>query len=200
MPVEMKIVALIARGDKYNDIKAAIKDEFDRNISMGVITAIRQRNEQSLGAIREVITQREKDDAAGLLSRSHRLIGKKLRDAETAEGGLESVKLSDLTAISREMFHQTRVEQGLGDDGEKLANPREKLKELQSILEENDTIRLERIVFAKREQTSEVHTPAHEDESARGRDNGDSLPGGDLHTPDNPDKAEVSSEADLETA
>lgn len=144
---------MIARGDAYADIRQTIQDKHDRAISAGVITAIKKRNPNALATIKEAIIHKEQDDALGLLERSRRLLGKTLRDAEKGEYHL---KPNELIGIAKEMFHQTRTENE--DEAAKLSssdNPQEKLKALQDLLAENDEVRLERIIFAKREQTTD---------------------------------------------
>lgn len=189
--VEMKVVALIARGDKYDDIRKAVKDEFDRELAPATITVIKKRNEQALATIKEAIVKKEKDDAQGLLTRAHRLLGKKLREAEDDEAKFNKLKIGDLTTVSKEMFHQVRIEGGMAEELEKLTNPKEKLKELQEILEENDEIRLERIVFAKRDTSTEVLPSPDATERQGGESNGDPVQGGDLPAGNNSNAQEV---------
>lgn len=188
LAIEMKIVALLARGDKYETIRDIIEQEEGRRISKAVITATKARNTTTLTTIREAIIQKEKDDAEGLLARSHRLIGRQLREAERTG---EPVKLTDLTSISKEMFHQTRIDKGLDDAPPKLTDPKEKLKELQTLLDENDEIRLERIVFAKREQTTGVYAGSDEIERTQRPEDGSSVQGDDLHSRNQPNPSEA---------
>lgn len=185
LPIEMHVVALIARGDTYDNIRADVLGRFERGISAGVITAIKKRNSVAIASIKQAVMEKERDDAAGLLVRSHRLIGKRLRDVEQGEG--HGIKDSDLVAISKEMFHQSRSTINPEDDP-RLVNPKEKLKELQDMLEETDEIRLERIVFAKRESSTEVHpSPGKDQQRDDGSEAGSGLQGGDLPLGDNPD-------------
>lgn len=186
--IEMHIVALIARGDTYDNIRADILARFERGISVGVITAIKKRNSEAIASIKQAVIEKERDDAQGLLIRTHRLIGKRLRAVE--EGA--NIRDSDLVAVSKEMFHQSRTERGLDEDGQKLINPKEKLKELQDMLEENDEIRLERIVFAKRETPTEVPIqPVTAEQEDDRREAGGRLQGGDLHGRDTSDGQEA---------
>lgn len=165
--IEMEIVAMIARGDTYPTIREVVEKKYERNISAGLITTIKKRNSEALATIQQALIQREQDDAEGLLIRTRRLLGRQLRDVER---GKVHIRFNELTAISREMFHESRVEQGLdGAVATPTGDPKEKLKELQQLMEENDEVRLERIVFAKREQTnSPLHQP--NEAGADGRD------------------------------
>lgn len=179
MPIEMKVVAYMARGDTYEVIRQAIFDEFGQRPSKGVLSAIKKRNQTSLSVIKEAVLEREKNDATNILNKTNRLMQRKLGSHERAmqqyEEYEEQFRLGNLTAsdfkflseqldipnlnvltsVSKEMYHQAK-----GDPADDAAlattSPQEKLKELQAVLEENDEIRLERIVFAKREPDAAV--------------------------------------------
>lgn len=156
---------MIARGDTYEKIREQIQTIFDRNISAGVITAVKNRNGESLAVIRDAILRKEKDDAAGLLVRSHRLLGRKMREAEK---GKETIRVGELTAISREMFNQTKAEKEAEAVAAQQIDPKEKIKQLQELLDENDEIRLERIVFAKRDTDKQTLPTDHDTSPERG--------------------------------
>lgn len=191
MAIEMEIVALLARGDIYDTIRETILSKYNRSISAGVITAIKKRNPEALATIQSAIIQKEKDNAEALLLRSRRLLGKKLRDAEQ---GKESIRVNELTSISHEMFHQHRTESGLGDganSGASGGDPKEKLKQLQSLLDENDEVRLERIIFAKRDADRQVFPLNNEPEPGGRAGDGVRVQGASVSPPDNPDGEEV---------
>lgn len=173
MPVEMRVVALLARGDKYKDIVVDIQTEFGRSISEPVISAVKKRNASSLALIRQRVVALEQADSEALLRKTHRLINKRLSQAEndlTARELLDQQlmngeidyktwdekrralgappTLAELTTVSKEMFHQSRIEGG--KPTAIVSTPeeaRQKLIEAQQLIEEDDEINLLEKVF-----------------------------------------------------
>lgn len=127
---EIKAVALLARGDSNASVAR------ETGISESSIKNIKERNADTLQVIRAELVARETKKAKKLLDRSHELIEKRLDNESTTfenrdklqekydDGeitnsqylqGLRSLPmltLTELTALSKEMFNQSQVEEG----------------------------------------------------------------------------------------
>jgi hypothetical protein len=176
MPIQMKVIAYIARGDEYTQIQAQIKEEFDRDLAMPTITAIKRRNLEALSIIKSSVIKEEAITAKKLLEQSRALIGTKLTRAEKDAMYLEdqeslfrrgkiSLKeykaniatthlptLTELTSVSKEMHHQDEAASQTNNDASKPENAADVWK----MLKEGDDIELQRMVFGKKEEEQTV--------------------------------------------
>lgn len=140
---EKKILAMIARGDRYADISQEV------GLSVSGIKKVKKRNPISLAKMEEIITEKQAISASRLLEKSHREIEKKL---DKALAGEEDIKLRDLVGVSKEMFNQVQIEHGKPTSiaTSSTQDPLEAKKELKSLLKAlkaNDAVELQRIIF-----------------------------------------------------
>jgi len=155
---EIKIVARIARGDTYQDIKDdLVKEGVD--ISLSGITDIKQRNSMALEQIKSSLVAHETSKSARILDKAKKQIEHKLDSADQIEKELEEAKklyddgdidfkeyldsveqinrrghisVKDLVTISKEMFNQSQIE--AGKPTSITENPEENKKNLMILL------------------------------------------------------------------
>jgi hypothetical protein len=156
---ETKIVALIARGDSYSQIKASLEKE-GVSISTTAIGDIKARNEQALSYIQNKLIDHETTKTARILNKTRDMIEKKLDAAsgdvpvlqeliELRDNGeiddnefarlsmraveSHSISIKDLTTVSKEMFNQSQIEAGKPTSISET--PEQAKKNLQTLLE-----------------------------------------------------------------
>jgi len=134
---EVRIVALIARGDTYATIQAQLKKD-GISITIPTISKIKLRNEDALKAIKTQMIKVESSKSATILEKSRNLIEKKLDKAEddsipeeltqALENGdidfkdyLKEVSrvqnsrrlsVGELNMVAKEAFNQSQIESG----------------------------------------------------------------------------------------
>lgn len=165
----LRVFALIARGDSNQAIVDEIQARFGIKVTMGAISSMKKAHADSIAVMKQAVAKAEIADAEALLTRSHRLLGKKLTKAERDESELEElyshyragritwkelqqkkagllrISVAELNAVSREMYVQT----GKGD-----SPPRQPIDAtiaqtdaLMSAIKAGDTVELQRIIF-----------------------------------------------------
>lgn len=126
----IKVLALIARGDSAREVSEAT------GVKETTVVAIKNRNPTALAAIRERMVDHQVSSSKKILSKSHKLIERKLDKAATAdteraqalkeykEGDIEYKELqarlgaiydptiTELNAVSKEAFNQSQIEMG----------------------------------------------------------------------------------------
>lgn len=85
---EVKIVALIARGDTQEQISQQIAG----GVSKNALTAIKKRNKENLDLIKERLMQRAMDDAEGIKQKANKIISQKLDHADDADVILDKAR------------------------------------------------------------------------------------------------------------
>lgn len=179
VPIQMRVLAYIARGDKYADIITNIQEEFSYRMIPSVIEVIKKRNKEALQQLKQAIIKREIVTAKNLRDQSQRLIGRRLDKAEKDAQLLDDIEsdyrrglinykvyrdklksfnmpsLSELTNLSHEMHSQAK--EGSGEVPATPESYKERMAEIASLLQSGDDIELHRIVFGvKREETTHV--------------------------------------------
>lgn len=179
---EMKILAMIVRGDTHRSIAE------EMNINVNTVTAIKKRNPDTIKIMREKLAEKQISSAQKILTKSRRLMESKLDQYESNEDKrLEIMRqfedgeinhkemtqelakyptgtLTELTAVSREMFNQNQVENNKptaisGNSSEQ----KQQLVDLVRAIESGDEVKLQQIIFnPKDDNVIEV-----EDESSR---------------------------------
>lgn len=188
LAIETKIVAYIARGDKAADIKQEVA-KLGYSVSDNQISNIKKRNADALQTIKSALVEKEKISSVGLLERTQRLLGKRLSKAEQDFAELDKAyqdfidgkiswleyekkrksmpvpTLTELTNVSKEMFHQAQVESGGGDEYANTPDQaKKKIMELVRMVQEGDEVQLERIVFGvKSREVQNVPVPDIQD-------------------------------------
>lgn len=162
---EIKAVALLARGDSQNAVAREV------GISSSTVRNIQERNAETLASIKAELILRETKKAKRILDRSHAMIDKKLDnesaiyeareklqekwdDGEVTPGqyaqalrGLPTLTLAELTALSKEMFNQSQIEEGKPTTiaqgaGGSPKEAEQKLQDLIDALHGNDEVKM----------------------------------------------------------
>lgn len=162
---EIKVVALLARGDTFKQIAEAV------GISEGSITNIKERNADTLDDVRVKLVLQKTKQAKKILSRSHDLIEQRLSAEEkyyddrvdlkeSLENGeitytqylsglraIPTISLAELTGLSKEMFNQSQIEDGKptsipGGAGDNSSDAAKKLQDLIDALHSNDSVKM----------------------------------------------------------
>lgn len=163
---EMKILAMIVRGDTHRSIAE------EMNINVNTVTAIKKRNPDTIKIMREKLAEKQISSAQKILTKSRRLMESKLDQYESNEDKrLEIMRqfedgeinhkemtqelakyptgtLTELTAVSREMFNQNQVENNKptaisGNSSEQ----KQQLVDLVRAIESGDEVKLQQIIF-----------------------------------------------------
>jgi superfamily II RNA helicase len=159
---ETKIVALLARGDTYQQIQAAF--EGLRKLNEKTIRKVKIRNKENLDLIKERQLQREEADALAIKQKANKLISRRLdqsdHDAEalvkanedfakgtinykewqTLVAKLKPTSLPELVSVSREMHNQSSTETP-------PQTPHKDLQALVAAIRSGDEVRLSEMVF-----------------------------------------------------
>lgn len=164
--VEVKAVALIARGDKHELIANEL------GISIPSVRAIKQRNKSIIATIEKQMLNHQVKRAAENLEKANQMLGERLDEGKDLKSELKMLNddlengridydtyrakfahlnaqmltTPELVSISKEMHNQTKVE---GDEKSKF-NPNEAKEYVSSLvkaIEHGDEVALERIVF-----------------------------------------------------
>lgn len=90
-PQRMKVLALIARGDTYEQISQILKKEDGKEISAPSISHIKKTHSDTLEKMRGMIVQQETAEVAEILVRSRRMTNRKLARAERDETELDKL-------------------------------------------------------------------------------------------------------------
>lgn len=170
---ETRVVAMIARGDTYEAIRRALGTE-GVSIAISTISDVKKRNPDALKYIQDALVEHEANQSTKLLSKSRRLLDRKLdralrQDEEIQElteqyqsgefdeavfNGLlhkalkSELTVAELTSLTKEMFNQSQVEQGKPTSiTENPTQAKENLKALLEAINNNDDKAILEAVF-----------------------------------------------------
>lgn len=180
MPIQMRVIAYLARGETQANVQALIKKEFGKDLTAMTITNIKKRNIRELDIIKNSIIQQEVISAQKLLEKSRKLIGHHLTKAEeyiveldalesqyrrgeinlkeykndlyALESRFKPPTIGELTAISKEMLSETKA----ADEPPALpqGNPTH-MDELAEALEGSDEIKLQQVTFHRKDKNDQ---------------------------------------------
>lgn len=163
---EMKILAMLVRGDTHRSIAEAM------GLNVNTITTIKKRNPDTLKIMREKLSEAHANSAAKILTKSRKLLESKLDQLQSDddkrlelvrqyEDGeidheefdiklrtLKQATLSELTGVSREMFNQNQVENQ--QPTSIVGNSHEQKKQLVDLvraIESGNEVELQKIIF-----------------------------------------------------
>lgn len=170
---ETKVVAMIARGDSYSTIKENLELE-GTTISTTAISDIKKRNTEALNQIQSAIVQAQTSQATRLLGKSRTIIERRLdkelnraedideyrqlwlngeisyeeyRD-EVLKYGDKAMSTAELTSLTKEMFHQSQIEQGKPTAiSENPTQAKENLSTLLRAISQGDEAAMVRAIF-----------------------------------------------------
>ncbi len=144
---ERKAVTMLARGDTQQKVANKL------SIPQSTVSAIKKRNSELLANIEERVENYRAEKAAELLTKSQKLLTKKLDKLDTNDGALSQTKLSELVTVMKEAHQQIRLETGKPTSISSTANvppeqaTTENLEDLVKAIKEGDEIELQRLVF-----------------------------------------------------
>jgi hypothetical protein len=162
---ELKIVALLARGDTYEEIRNYFKENNWRVPNNATILNVKNRNKENLDLIKVRILEKEAEDAVAIKKKANSLLKKRLdrNELETevltkasqqfADGEIDAKEFSDikkrvkeisvveLVAVSREMHTQSKATDEIQNTAPK------DLSELVKAIKSGDEIKLQQIIF-----------------------------------------------------
>lgn len=166
--MEMRALALIAKGEPYHEIVSMLKEEFGESATIGTLTNIKKRYAEVLHQLKNTIIEYEEETAQALLEKSRKLLGKRLAIANTElaeyyksleefESGeitfsefklrvahFKLPTLTELTSVTKEMHAQSS---GGGEGSLPPARKSDLTEAINDAIARGDTVALERIVF-----------------------------------------------------
>ena len=166
MEEETKVVALMARGDNYKEIRAYMEEHGLQAPSNATMLNIKKRNKENFDLIREKLADKEAEDALAIKEKANSAIKHRLdryeKEAEILEtahqqyidGEIDAKEWADirkrtkeaslveLIAVSREMHSQSRA----GTDDDKNTTT-EDLSALVQAIKSGDEVKLQQIIF-----------------------------------------------------
>lgn len=167
-PQEMRIVALLARGDKQQDIVDEIANS-GVEISLAAVSAVKKRNQVLLDHMKGAIADREAANATRILEKTHVMLNRKmdrsLKDSALFEKYLikfrngqideeefkqktqhiANLSVAELTQLSKEMHAQKSKAEEPGESSPK--DSKKQMEELVDAIKKGDKVTLSQIVF-----------------------------------------------------
>ena len=163
---ETKVVALMARGDNYKEIRAYMEEHGLQAPSNETMLKIKKRNKENFDLIREKLADKEAEDALAIKNKANSAIKHRLdryeKEAEILEKAhqqyidgeidikewtdirkrVREANLTELIAVSREMHTQSRSD----TDDDKKTTTRD-LSALVQAIKSGDEVKLQQIIF-----------------------------------------------------
>lgn len=163
---ETKVIALLARGDSYSQIRRTFEAENGRTLNSHTIMDVRKRNAVTLQAIKDKTLAKQEADAEAIKTKANSIIKKQLDSADMAveilakageqylndeigfkEYGeiikhIKHASLPELVTVSKEMHAQSAGPPLGGSNPEDLAA-------IRTALESGDEVSLTKLMFKK---------------------------------------------------
>lgn len=171
--LETRILALIARGDSYDDIIATVAKDGE-SITKATLVNIKKRNNETLKYMQGALVQHELNKSTQILARSRQLLEKKLQRALEVDHRIDELKemrdndeispqeyydmvkleskndisTSVLISLSKEMFNQSQLEQNKPTSiSESPAEARKNLETLLDAIKDKDERKMVESIF-----------------------------------------------------
>lgn len=170
---EQKAIALLARGDKYQEVADTLKREDNIELKATGISMIARRHKDTIATLRKQMQDKVTSNSLAILDKSRQLIEKKLDRASKLELVLDeladqfanneidldeyltkvraipAITLTELTSVTKEAFNQSQAESGaLGAlPGVSPEDAKAQLATLVRAIQDGNEIELQRIVF-----------------------------------------------------
>lgn len=175
----MRVLALMARGDTYAQIRAHLQSQYDITISDNSLSDIKKRHGDTLAEMTRTMVEHEAIEAEDLLKKTRRMIGRKLSQAEQdanklakldeqyREGditksqydlkraGLLGLSINQLVAVSKEMHNQVMKDippglpPGASATGAIGGGNPAITEAIVAAIKNGDTVELQRLVFKR---------------------------------------------------
>lgn len=173
----MKVLALMARGDSYAQIRAHLQSQYEISITDGALSDLRKRHADTLAEMTRTMVEHETIEAEDLLKKTRRMISKQLTKAEVdanklaeldedyrdgdltkheydrKRAGLLGLSINQLVSVSKEMHSQTLKDlppglpPGASATGAIGAGSPALTESIVSAIKAGDTVELQRLIF-----------------------------------------------------
>lgn len=159
---ETRLVAMIVRGDSYEELKVAIPG---RTLSDHTISNLKKRNKENIEVLQQAMAAQEAEDALHIKRKANNLLSKRLDNAEHADTVIikaqedyaageitfkdykalvakhRGITVSELVSVSKEMHNQTITEEAAP------AAVAKDMKLLADAIQSGDEVVLNQIIF-----------------------------------------------------
>lgn len=170
---EVKMVAMLARGDTQETIRKNMREFGRANVSNNTIVAVRKRNRENIEMLKDKLMAIEEADALSIKRKSNEIIKKRLHQVEqedeiVAKANKEMIEgdmpheiyerlmrtmkpttLQELVAVSKEMHQQARLE-----PVEAPKSNTNNMEALAKAIEAGDEVILNQMIVNKSESTN----------------------------------------------
>lgn len=170
--VETRVVAYLARGETFENIKRLIKETTDKTIANPSIVKIKQRNAENLNILRTKVMDIEEANALDLKGMANKILKSKLGNAEKEaelkaklhddylEGVIDAkeyaetlkrignVSIPELVVVSKEMHQQSKKDDGVAPQANK------NLQALADAIKNGDELVLNQMIFNPKKDDS----------------------------------------------
>lgn len=172
---ETQVVAMLARGDKQQQIIDYLLTDRDIVISPSTLTKVKQRNSEALAYMKNVMVEKSLTQAANIREKSLQLLEHKVDQALTIDEEMKRLleafeneeieareyyaalevlakrgfTVSEATSVSKEMFNQSQIEAGKPTSiNSDPASAKEKLQSLLLGIKHGDDVKLVQALFS----------------------------------------------------
>ena len=175
-PTRMKVLAMMARGEKYATIKRILLEDHNIKYSVDGLTKLKTRHSDTLKEMEYMILEKETSDAEAVRAKSLRQLSRKLDKAATDEteieeldrqwregeiedmseyrrrkAGLLKLNVKDLAEISKNMHSQTAGRKGANalpvDPNATPATDPKWVEALMLAVQNGDTIAMQQLII-----------------------------------------------------
>lgn len=175
---ETRALALLARGDSYDDIVSTFVRE-GTPVSKSTLVSVKRRNTETLKYMQDALVQHELNKSTQILAKARQLLEKKIHKALLVDDKLDEltqelkdheielnqyellvktlrkddISVAVLTTLTKEMFNQSQVEQGKPTViSENPQQARENLKTLLQAIDAKDEEKILKAIFVEDDQ------------------------------------------------
>lgn len=175
-PQRMQVLAMMARGERYETIKRVILDKYNVSVSSGYLAEQKQTHADTIKEMELMILEAETSEAEQIRVKTLRQLGRKLDKLANDEveleniedewrrgeiedlaeyrrrkAGLLKVSISELSKISKDMYTQTGGKQGPNDlptaNGSGPAPDAKWVESLMLAVQRGDTIAMQQLII-----------------------------------------------------
>lgn len=168
----MQVLAMLARGDRYARINAFLQENYGVQLHISNFTQMKQRHSDTIQAMKETITTHVALESEVLMSKSRKLLNKKLDRAEQDAEELEEldrlyregeitpaeykrmkstrydITIGELNQVSKDMFAQSKFASSDPDQSPKNGDANAQNTEaLLDAIKAGNTVELQRLIL-----------------------------------------------------
>lgn len=166
----MQVFALLARGDNSTEINRFLKKNYDITLTPKAYTDMRQRNRETIEAMRSTIVEHQALEAEALMQKSRKILNRKLdivssdidrleeakemlangdidhKEFQNIKMQLDKVNLVEISNVSKSLFDQTKLASS-DDETRAPASNALQTEALLKAIKNGDTVELQRIIL-----------------------------------------------------